>query len=59
MTYQKAVTYLRMYGARIDEDLRKTNQVDKEERLLDYEETLKVIESMTKLLGLKGAYMEL
>ena len=59
MTYQEAVTYFRMYGAKIDEDLRKTIQVDKEERLLDYKETLKVIKSMTKLLGLKGAYKEL
>ena len=59
MTYQEAVTYLRMYGAKIDEDSRKTNQVKKEELLLNYEETLEALKSIIKTLGLEGAYKEL
>ena len=51
MTYQEASTYLRIHGAELDEeeqDPRKTNQVEKEDKYLSYEEMKEVYKTMAE-----------
>ena len=61
MFYQKAATYLRVYGAEMDkefQDSRKTNKIEKEEgdKYLIYEETREVLNTMANENGLVRAF---